>query len=189
MNRIAFISALFVFASGISPAFAQDNSSLSAEVTASNFDQVNDGIYRGGLPLGDDLYKLKDLNIKTVVDFTVPEDVGEEALAEQLGFRYVNIPWTLTPSRGMGKYPEYEQIVGRFLDLVEDKNNLPVYVHCQLGRDRTGSVIGAYRIAKQGWTAEQAVEEMERYGFKGEMFPNLVQFLKEFEQRVRKQDL
>ena len=64
-------------------------------------------------------------------------------------------------------------------------NNLPVFVHCQIGRDRTGCAIGAYRIAKQGWTAEQAIQEMERYGFKTNNFPSLVTFLKQYETKVR----
>jgi hypothetical protein len=32
--------------------------------------------------------------------------------------------------------------------------------------DRTGRMIAAYRMAEQGWTAEEAKKEMEAYGFR-----------------------
>lgn len=41
--------------------------------------------------------------------------------------------------------------------------NQPVMVHCWAGADRTGYAIAAYRILRQGWTAQQALDEMSRY--------------------------
>ena len=38
-------------------------------------------------------------------------------------------------------------------------------VHCNLGSDRTGTMCAVYRIAVQGWSKEDAVEEMTRGGF------------------------
>ena len=42
----------------------------------------------------------------------------------------------------------------------------PVFVHCMKGQDRTGVVIAAYRIRRQGWTFDQAYQEMLSYGHK-----------------------
>lgn len=39
-----------------------------------------------------------------------------------------------------------------------------VLVHCAHGRDRTGLVIGAYRLLKNGWTLAQVQGEREAYG-------------------------
>lgn len=37
-------------------------------------------------------------------------------------------------------------------------------VHCTHGRDRTGAVIGAYRIRHNGWTLEEVNNERAAYG-------------------------
>ena len=51
------------------------------------------------------------------------------------------------------------------MNLVNDPNNWPVYVHCKGGRHRTGALTAIYRITHDGWTAEQAFGEMKRYDF------------------------
>jgi protein tyrosine/serine phosphatase len=43
--------------------------------------------------------------------------------------------------------------------------NQPIYVHCALGRDRTGIVAAIYRIEKQGWSFDEAEQEMRDFGF------------------------
>jgi protein tyrosine/serine phosphatase len=40
-----------------------------------------------------------------------------------------------------------------------------VFVHCRLGDDRTAMMITSYRIADEGWAAERAAKEMEKFGF------------------------
>ena len=40
----------------------------------------------------------------------------------------------------------------------------PVFIHCQRGADRTGTVIACYRILTQGWTNAQAMKEAESLG-------------------------
>src|SRR5262249_49385353 len=39
-----------------------------------------------------------------------------------------------------------------------------VFVHCKLGKDRTGTVIAAYRIAAEGWTNDRAYDEAKERG-------------------------
>lgn len=40
-----------------------------------------------------------------------------------------------------------------------------VFVHCRLGDDRTAMMIASYRMSQQGWSAEKAKSEMEKFGF------------------------
>lgn len=40
-----------------------------------------------------------------------------------------------------------------------------VFIHCEHGQDRTGLVIGAYRVTAEGWSKEDAYREMRTYGF------------------------
>jgi len=39
-----------------------------------------------------------------------------------------------------------------------------VFVHCKLGCDRTGTVIAAYRISRQGWENQRALAEARENG-------------------------
>lgn len=41
----------------------------------------------------------------------------------------------------------------------------PLYVHCRRGVDRTGYVIAAWRMSREGWSYERAVGEMIQNGF------------------------
>jgi len=41
----------------------------------------------------------------------------------------------------------------------------PVLIHCQHGSDRTGVVAAMYRIVFEGWTKEDAVDELRHGGF------------------------
>lgn len=41
----------------------------------------------------------------------------------------------------------------------------PVALHCWRGSDRTGAVVAAWRVAVQGWSAQQALDEMALGGF------------------------
>lgn len=40
----------------------------------------------------------------------------------------------------------------------------PVFVHCEHGCDRTGTIIACYRIRVGGWPNEAALEEARKYG-------------------------
>jgi protein tyrosine/serine phosphatase len=55
----------------------------------------------------------------------------------------------------------------------------PIFVHCQYGCDRTGTVIACYRILHDGWSSQLALREAERYGFskfEGSMKRFIVEF-------------
>lgn len=57
--------------------------------------------------------------------------------------------------------------VEQFLALMDraNKEGIPVYVHCEFGRDRTGLMIGLYRMWQHRQSAEKAWEEALAYGF------------------------
>jgi len=54
----------------------------------------------------------------------------------------------------------------RYLNLICDPKNQPAYACCNIGIDRTSYYVAAYRIAVEGWTVRQAVDEMYSHGLK-----------------------
>jgi tyrosine-protein phosphatase SIW14 len=128
-------------------------------VRIDNFGRVNSVLYRGAQPEDRDYADLRALGVRTIINLTSDDaELNEKAMAESVGMRYVQIPMTThTP-------PTPAQL-GEFLRLVADPASQPVYVHCVGGRHRTGVMTAVYRIAHDGWTADQAFREMKQYSF------------------------
>ncbi|HKR01735.1 MAG TPA: tyrosine-protein phosphatase [Pyrinomonadaceae bacterium] len=124
-----------------------------------NFHQVNEHLYRGAQPQKGWVEKLTALKIKTVINLRGEDENArlEEAEARAAGLQYFNVPLP-----GFGR-PSDEQ-VEKVLDLINDPQNWPVFVHCHHGEDRTGTIIAVYRISHDGWTSEQAKKEAKSYG-------------------------
>ena len=127
-----------------------------------NFGQVTATLYRGGQPTDEGMRSLQRLGVQLVVNFREDEKevAAERRAVEGLGMRYASIPWSARDD------PDNRQ-VAEFLALLRDRPETKVFAHCKLGRDRTGVMIAAFRIACLNWTPEQAVEEMESFGFCG----------------------
>jgi hypothetical protein len=58
-----------------------------------------------------------------------------------------------------------DEEVEAFLKVALDAERHPIFVHCQHGADRTGTMLAAYRIVVEGWDKETAIEEMTRGGY------------------------
>lgn len=124
-----------------------------------NFHLVAPGIYRGAAPTAEGLTTLKSLGVHTIIDLRYPvKEVKEEkARAIALGFTWINLP--------MGSDPPTTKQVTTFLAVLAKAPKEKVFVHCQHGADRTGCMIGIYRVAVQGWPFTRTWAEMRRYGF------------------------
>lgn len=119
-----------------------------------NLHKVSDTLYRGAQPTDEGIRQLKKLGIRTVVDL---RDSGAADNMGGTGMTYVRIPSTAWQ-------PEEKDVV-QFLQVVNDPSLAPIFVHCHRGADRTGMMTAIYRVAVQGWTKDQAIEEMTRGGF------------------------
>jgi tyrosine-protein phosphatase SIW14 len=149
--------ALSFYASQLVAADSGRAAALSA-IHVSNFGTINDNYYRGGQPKGRDYADLAALGVKTVIDLTEGDVSNEGAHVKQAGMNFYRIPMT-THDRPS------DAAVERFLALVNDKDNQPVFVHCQGGHHRTGVMTAVYRMFQDGWTADRAYGEMQKYGF------------------------
>jgi len=142
---------------------AQKSDATATTTPIKNFGKVNDNYFRGSQPDQSQLAALKAMGVKAIIDLRQDYVAGERERASELGLKYFNIP--LKPSRAATKeQTEY------FLSLVNDPANGPVYVHCKGGRHRTGALTAVYRITHDGWTAQQAFDEMKKYDFDDGLF-------------------
>jgi protein tyrosine phosphatase (PTP) superfamily phosphohydrolase (DUF442 family) len=121
------------------------------------FAEVTPSLYRGGQPDLTSMKTLKKMGVDIVVNMRGGRNRYEEAEVRKLGMQYFSIPWHCP-------FPP-DKPFARFLKLIEDKPGKKVFVHCRLGDDRTGMAVAAYRMAEQGWSAEEAMNEMKAFGF------------------------
>lgn len=121
------------------------------------FAQVNHSLYIGSTPSRRGLQHLRKFGIKTLINLRAGLDYRSEA--EALGFKYVIIPLN-------GKRPPAEEQMVEFLKVVKDPENMPAFIHCNRAKNRTFMLLGLYRIAHDGWAADEAVAEMSHFGWK-----------------------
>jgi protein tyrosine/serine phosphatase len=134
-----------------------------------NCHKVSDDLYRGAQPNEEGMKQLEKFGIKTVVNLRALHSDRDELKDVNLSTEHIFVkPW----------HPEDEDVV-RFLKIVTDNNRTPVFVHCQYGADRTGTMCAIYRIAVQGWPKDEAIEEMTKgnFGFQ-EIWSNLVDYIR-----------
>jgi len=66
-----------------------------------------------------------------------------------------------------------------FFDVVLDPARQPVYIHCAFGKDRTGTMAAVYRLEMDGWTADEALQEMEAFGYHN-YYKDFVKFIRSY---------
>lgn len=151
---------------------------LPAQQGIDNFGKVSDSLYRGAQPDAAGITNLSRLGVKTIVSLRMPTDLwkGEVANARANGIRCTNINF-----RGVGR-PTDEQVAS-VLSIIESLPG-PVFVHCEHGCDRTGTIIACYRIKHENWTTDAALAEAKRYGMSG-LERGMRAFVVDFEKSCR----
>jgi len=143
-----------------------------------NFGKVNDTYYRGSQPTRAQLAALKSMGVKTIIDLRRDYIPEERQWASEQGLKYFNLPLKSNQHATNSQTDD-------FLRLVNDPANAPVFVHCKGGKHRTGAMTAIYRITHDGWTADQAWEEMKKYDFNDTVLggpPDQKKFVFEFYQ-------
>jgi len=144
-----------------------------AQLGIVNFGKVSETLYRGAQPDAAGIESLRRLGVKLIINLRGTNDVWnrEAAAACANGIAYTNVPM-----HGLGR-PSGEQIRS-VLSLI-DSSPGPVFVHCQHGCDRTGTVIACYRVTHDKWTCDQATAEAARYGM-SRLERGMKQFIADF---------
>lgn len=123
-----------------------------------NVGRVAPGIYRGGAPTQEGIETLRRMGVRTIVNLRHYHGRAEEQACRERGLRYVGI-------RLESSDPPSDSDIARFLSIVTDTRQQPVYFHCWRGKDRTGMMCAIYRMAVEDWSLEEALAEMDAYGF------------------------
>jgi len=142
-----------------------------------NFARVAPGLYRGGQPTLEGLQYLKAQGFKTVVTLRLYHSEKEEVEAQ--GMTVVEIP---LQGDIFGSSPPTEKDLKLFFDTVLDPARQPVFIHCAHGKDRTGTMIALYRMEMEGWTAEEAMAEMQYFGYH-DIYKDLIAFVRDYRPR------
>ena len=119
-----------------------------------NFGRVDDGLFRCGQPSNAGFREAARQGIRTVVN--ARSSHSDAALLTGTELSCVRIPmhaWRVTDDE-----------VARFLRVATDPASRPVLVHCAHGQDRTGVLVAAYRRVIEGWSAADALRELDAYG-------------------------
>jgi protein tyrosine/serine phosphatase len=132
-----------------------------------NFHEVYPYLYRGGEPTEAGMSQLKTKGVGTIIDLRAKteQEIAEAKIAKQLGFKYINLPMT-------SEAPTPAQI-NKVLSTIDDAKkkhmkgdtNSSVLVHCAHGSDRTGCMIGIWRVSRDGWDYPTTYKEMRKYYF------------------------
>jgi protein tyrosine phosphatase (PTP) superfamily phosphohydrolase (DUF442 family) len=141
----------------------------------SNAARVEGALYRGGQPSTAAYAELKKLGIDVIVDFqdSAKQIQSEKQQVEAGGMTFVSIPWSAT------KDPPRE-VIATFFTTLHNNPGKKIFVHCERGADRTGTMIALYRIAYDHWTADQAVAEMKAFHYWSILLPHLGRYVQTF---------
>lgn len=142
------------------------------------FEVVQDHVlYRSAQPkTGQINHLIDEIGLKTILivregsSSSVPDEVS---FARGRGLDVVHIPIK-------SRQPVPDDQIETFFRCVDNTDLRPVLVHCSAGRHRTGYLCALYRIERQGWTVQQAVDEMLSFGFDTESQAKVLEQLRNY---------
>jgi len=125
-----------------------------------NYTKVDAVVACGGATETSALEGLKADGFKSVVNLRLATEQGanipeNEAKAKALGLNYFHLPLS-------GSAPD-PAVVDKFLGVVSDKSNQPVYIHCG-SANRVGAVWLVKRVVQDGWPVDKATTEAKAIG-------------------------
>lgn len=134
---------------------------MIADVGIPNLAEVDGSVLRGGQPSAGGWCWLKNSGITKIVKLNLEGDASDSS-GVSLGMTQTYCPIDLADQ--IIFKPDYSTVMAA-VNAIQPGT----FVHCTHGQDRTGLVIGCYRVLKQGWTKDAAWAEMLQHGFHPEL--------------------
>ncbi len=124
-----------------------------------NFRQVNENIFRGGRPTANGLKILKQKGIKLIINLEDSKKDVQFELTNLIGsgIEFVSVPF------GSFSTPKNDK-VNQVLEILNNADKYPIYIHCHHGEDRTGLLVALYKV-EHGTAPADAYREMLKLGF------------------------
>ncbi|PWU17100.1 MAG: hypothetical protein C5B50_11975 [Verrucomicrobia bacterium] len=156
--RIALFASVFLSIGSLTYLCIAGPRGVPAQDGIVNFGKVSDLVYRGAQPDALGMQNLKKLGVKTIINLRMVNDAWKDEAQEALnnGIAYTNIPL-----QGLGR-PKDDDIK-TILSIIASSTS-PVFIHCQHGCDRTGTIVACYRIQHDHWSSDIALLEAKKYG-------------------------
>lgn len=136
------------------------------------FSVVSGKVFRGGQPTKAGIEWLAKQNIKTIINLRDPDAEeqtnypnwtlsDEKATAEKLGMQYIALPQ-------VDQSIPNEETVKKFLTILRNNQNQPIYIHCAAGVGRTG-ILSALAMKEHGMSSKH----IQAQSLKGGLRPDL----------------
>jgi protein tyrosine/serine phosphatase len=165
MPRLRFLTATCLLSLAalfnLTMAFADDSASPRPAEWAQpvevqyNLYQMSPTLYRSALPDSGAVSLLKKLNVATVINF-LPE--SDSSWLSTPNITQVQLPYRTN-------HVDDAQVLKALRAIQTAESHGPVLMHCKHGSDRTGLIAAMYRVVVQGWSKEDALNEMTQGGF------------------------
>ncbi|QLL13568.1 phosphatase domain-containing protein [Pseudomonas chlororaphis] len=120
-----------------------------------NLYQMSPTLYRSALPDGGAVPLLEKLKVGTVINF-LPE--SDASWLQAPGIKQVQLPYRTN-------HVDDADVLAALRAIQSAESDGPVLMHCKHGSDRTGLMSAMYRVVVQGWSKEEALNEMTGGGF------------------------
>lgn len=162
--------ALVCLLAAAAPALAEDPAKTPADAVASrparwaepielggvpNLHRITPTLYRSEQPNAEGMKNLEKMGIRTVINLRYFNHDDDEVKGTNLRTERTKIlTWRID-----------DEHVVEVMRMLKKTENGPFLIHCQHGADRTGLMSAMYRILVQGWSKEEALEELTEGGF------------------------
>lgn len=155
LNLFLYTSFLGLFLS--LTIYAQENKAekiVLPKSELSNLYKIDTGVYRSEQPSGSDFKALEDYGVGEVLNLRNWHNDNDEAKGTDLKLHRVR-----TKAHSINE----KQLIAALR--IVYRREKPILIHCHHGSDRTGAICAFYRIIFQGFSKEEAIEEMVHGGF------------------------
>jgi uncharacterized protein (TIGR01244 family) len=136
---------------------AQAWDSKQAVAGATSFQRLDANFASGGATTPEAFAALKQLGFRTVVNLQTASELGADLEGEAKAVRQVGLQYFSLPFSTAAPDPT---VVEKFLQVVKDAANQPVYIHCLAGQ-RANAFWLIKRVMLDGWTTEKALAEAD----------------------------